>query len=440
VTGLTFLMLFLVIIALLTLGPLALRRFHVPAVSAMMLVGVLIGPNALDLVGLLSRYLSRGYPPGQLYSALEAFGFLGLVFLMTLAGLEVDFSSVRRERGAVASLSILTFLVPGVLGYLTYALFLPGDGIGKLVYASLFASHSVGIVFPVIRELGVVRTRFGVAVLVSTVLTDLASLVLFAVAVQLQRHRLPVAPASLSVFDRLDPSAFGGWFFVLFALAVVGYTVVVLLGLPAIARRAFARLRPEGETRLLVFLLGVLAVVALGEVLGISIIVGAFVAGMAFARTPGFRDGGSILPRRIEGIGHGLLIPFTFLVIGMKTDLRVLLAGWEGLTITLVTVATLVAGKIGSGWLALRLVGFDSRRSFLAGLMTVPQLSATLAAAAVALELGMLTPVFFNAIVGLSVLTTIPVPTLVRYLIHRWQVRFEPCLPVEPVTLPPEHV
>ena len=58
--------------------------------------------------------------------------------------------------------------------------------------------------------------------------------------------------------------------------------------------------------------------------------------------------------------------------------------------------------------------------------MTVPQLSATLAAAAVALELEILDQNFFNAIVLLSMVTTIPVPTMVRYLIDHYQITFDP--------------
>ena len=58
--------------------------------------------------------------------------------------------------------------------------------------------------------------------------------------------------------------------------------------------------------------------------------------------------------------------------------------------------------------------------------MTVPQLSATLAAAAVALELEILDQNFFNAIVLLSMVTTIPVPTMVRYLIDHYHITFDP--------------
>jgi Kef-type K+ transport system membrane component KefB len=122
----------------------------------------------LDLIRHLNHFLGRGYPTEQLYVSLDALGLLGLVFLMALAGMEVDLRMLRAEKKAVTSLSILTFLMPAIAGYTVYAYFQSEDTIGKWVYASLFASHSVGIVFPIIRELKAAKTRFGVAVLSST--------------------------------------------------------------------------------------------------------------------------------------------------------------------------------------------------------------------------------------------------------------------------------
>jgi Kef-type K+ transport system membrane component KefB len=165
--------------------------------------------------------------------------------------------------------------------------------------------------------------------------------------------------------------------------------------------------------------------VFVGELIGVSIIVGAFIAGIAFVRVPAFHERGRILHKKIEGIGYGFVIPFLFLSIGMKSDLSILTAAPENLMITLLTVVGLVGSKVLSGWAGLRLAGFTHKKSLCAGLMTVPQLSATLAAAAVALELDLLSPVFFNAIVVLSIVTTIPVPVLVRLLIVKGRIQFD---------------
>ncbi len=94
------------------------------------------------------------------------------------------------------------------------------------------------------------------------------------------------------------------------------------------------------------------------------------------------------------------------------------------ISIIVLTVVGLVGSKVFSGWLALRLCGFSNLKGLCAGVMTVPQLSATLAAAAIGKELGMLDNNFFNAIVVLSIVTTLPVPNIVRWLIEHYQLKF----------------
>jgi len=424
--GLTFLVLFLILMLLTTGVPALLRRFHVPAVIAMLLVGIVIGPNALDLLGLLSEHLGRGYPVARLHAVIEAMGLLGLVFLMAMAGMEINLRTLASEKLAVTWLSLLTFAVPAAAGYGVYAAFQPDDTIGKWVSASLFASHSVGIVFPVIRELKVTRTRFGVAVLASTVITDLASLVLLAVCIQFKRHAVPGWVAgSISVFDHMDPAVMGNWFTVTFLISVVLYIALCLWLVPRCARFVFSRFHPRDDARLTVFLAAVLLVVMLGELVGVSLIVGAFVAGMSLIRTPEFHAEGRILHAKVQGAGYGLLIPFMFISIGMKTDLSSLLAARENIVLVFTTIVALVGSKVFSGWLAMRLSGFTHAKGLCAGLMTVPQLSATLAAATVAIQLEMIPPVFFNAIVCLSIVTTLPTPSLVKWIIRRQAIKFD---------------
>jgi Kef-type K+ transport system membrane component KefB len=78
--------------------------------------------------------------------------------------------------------------------------------------------------------------------------------------------------------------------------------------------------------------------------------------------------------------------------------------------------------KILSGFIAMRISGFGNAAGVAAGLMTVPQLSATLAAAAIGKEMGILKPEFFNAIIILSLVTTLPVPSAVRFVVTKWNV------------------
>ena len=392
-----FLILFIAFIALMGIGPLLLRRFHIPSVISLLIVGMLVGPNCLDLIPRISESLSfLGSSPAVVASHFESLvdslGSLGLVLLMALAGMEADFKLIAAAKKPVVALSVLTFLLPAIAGYAVYAWFRPEDFPGKLLYASLFASHSVGIVFPVIRELKLTRTKFGAAVLISTVITDIASIILLAVSVQLKRQSIGIptegARRTLSIFDYVDPAMFGAFFTPFFLLLVLIYLFAAIVIVYCVGRKLLKHFQ-LALSRLVKSELG---------------------------------HGGSLI-NRFESIGYGLLIPFLFVSIGMETDFSAFGAPGN-VEIILLTVLGLVCSKVFSGWLAMRFSGYGNGHGLCAGLMTVPQLSATLAAAAIGKDLGMLDNQFFNAIIILSIVTTLPVPTLVRTIIERGKLKF----------------
>ena len=425
-----FLILFLILLALMTIIPLFLRRAKIPAVIALLVAGMLTSPNGLDLPGHLAPLLALlgGSPEtvqDHMMNFINVLGSLGLLFLMMLAGMEADFNLIRSSRKPVIALSILTFLLPAITGYYVYAFFRPEDLPGKLLYASLFASHSVGIVFPIIRELKLGRTKFGAAVLISTIITDIASIMLLAVSVQMKKLSLPPGktnmPHTLSIFDYIDPAIFGNWFMMVFLAVILVYFAATLLVVPRLGRLVM-KLIPIGEDGIITcFLFLVLLTVLIGEFLGVNLIIGAFLAGLGLSKL--MRSGGDIF-RRFEGIGYGFLIPFLFISIGMKTDLSVIFGSVTNLEIILFTVVGLTVSKIFSGWLGMRITGFGNAKGLCAGLMTVPQLSATLAAAAIGKDLGMLDDNFFNAIIILSIATTLPIPSIVRWIIDHTHMTF----------------
>ncbi|MGN0848940.1 MAG: cation:proton antiporter, partial [Victivallaceae bacterium] len=384
-----FLIIFLVFMIAMTIAPLLLRRLKIPGVIALLLVGMLIGPSGIDLVGKLSEglsFLSVASPAviaDHTNNLITSLGALGLVFLMSLAGMEADFKSLGSVKLPTAMLSIMTFIIPAMTGYFVYYYFRPDDLPGKLLYASLFASHSVGIVFPVIRELKLGKTKFGAAVLISTVITDIASIILLAVAVQMRRQSLgdgvELSKRTLSVFDSY-PDVFGNHFMLGFLIVVILYLIGAWLLVPRLAR-FFTRLVGDSEDGLVTTLLMIIAgTVLVGEVLGINLVVGAFVAGLSLA--PFIQRCERImLFHKFEGIGYGFLIPFLFVSIGMETDFSILFAADNfagNMTIIVLTVLGLIGSKIISGYSALRICKYPGSQAFCAGLMTVPQLSATL--------------------------------------------------------------
>ena len=426
-----FLILFIAFMATISIIPFLLRRFHIPMVISLLVAGMLIGPTGLNLIEVLSKPLAfLGTPPAETVShfnsLINSLGALGLMFLMALAGMEADFKLINSAKKPVILLSILTFLIPAATGYWVYWHFKPADLPGKLLFASLFASHSVGIVFPVIRELKLSKTRFGAAVLISTVITDIASIILLAVSVQLHRQwnsqAHMVVKGTLSIFDRMDTSLLGNSFtpvFLLIVLAYLAVSIFVVSKLGSWLRKIF---NPGEDMLIPILLFVILATVLAGELLGINLVVGAFIAGLGLSKV--VQDQDKTVFRRFESIGYGFLIPFLFISIGMKTDFAAFSQSGN-VSIILFTVIGLVVSKVLSGFVAMKLSGFDAPAALSAGLMTVPQLSATLAAAAIGKDLGILDTQFFNTIIILAVVTTLPIPSLVRLVVEKGKVAFE---------------
>jgi len=370
----------------------------------------------------------------------NSLGSLGLVFLMTLAGLEADFKLINSVRKPTIWLSLLTFIIPAIAGFIVYFNFVPDDLPGQLLYASLFASHSVGIVFPVIRELKLSKTRFGAAVLISTVITDIGSIILLAVSVQLKRMESfngANAIKSLSLFDYINPAIFGNWFVPAFLLISLIYMALSCYCVNRIGRKVLQWLHNDEDALVTFFLFIIMLTVMVGEFLGINLVVGAFIAGLGLSKVLKEFGSGSVLFTKLEGIGYSLLIPFLFISIGMKTDFTLLFKSSDNLSIIIYTIIGLIGSKVFSGFLAMKFSGFSSAKGLCAGLMTVPQLSATLAAAAIGKDLGMLSDDFFNAIIVLSIVTTIPIPNLVRFVIEKFKLDFSDVgSHIEPYQLP----
>ncbi len=424
-----FLIMFIAFTAMMGLIPFLFRRYGIPMVISLLVVGMMIGPTGFDLIGYFSCSLeflgaSAEETATHFTTLVNSLGSLGLVFLMALAGMEADFKLIRSAQKPVIALSILTFLIPAIAGYFVYAWFCPDDLPGKLLYASLFASHSVGIVFPVMRELKLTKTKFGAAVLISTVITDIASIILLAVSVQLFRQKSHtshmVVNETLSIFDHLDSSLLGNSFTPIFLLIVLLYLGLSVLAVNKIGHKLLQIFRPGEDMLITILLLVILSTVLIGECFGINLVVGAFIAGLGLARV--VREQDMMLFRRFESIGYGFLIPFLFVSIGMKTDFSAF-SDKSNLLLVGLTVSGLVISKVASGYVAMRITGFSRSDGLVAGLMTVPQLSATLAAAAIGKEMGILEPRFFNTIIVLSIVTTLPIPSIVRFVVDRCKLK-----------------
>jgi Kef-type K+ transport system membrane component KefB len=371
----------LVLFLVLLMPPLS-ARLRLPGAVGLLLAGVLLGPFALDLIN----------PASQ---TVDLFASLGRVFLMFIAGLEIDLRVFEATRRRSALFGALTFLLPLTGGALVGHAF-GFDWNAAVLIGSLIASHTL-LGFPIVVRLGLGKSEVVAVTLGATIFTDIASLLVLAVCISVH----------LGGFSPL------GLITQLFSLAVYG--VIVLQGLPLLGRRYFRRHR-EDENALFVFTFLVVLVAAAGaHLIHLEDIVGAFLAGIAVNRVLT----GTPVKDKVVLMGEGLFIPLFFMSIGVGLDLPVF---WATLITNIGFVTALTAalflGKLGAaginGWLS----GYGRDAILTQWSLSLPQVAATLAAALAAYDavngqdVRLITESVLNGVIVLMVLTAVLGPIL----------------------------
>lgn len=354
-----------------------LARFvRLPAMVLEILFGVVLGKSVLGL-----------RMAGDWVPFLAELGFLLLMFQ---AGMEIDFSMLRKQSKGQFLLQLALFGLTLVLAMVCAALLDQGMFLGLVL-----STTSLGLVVPSLKEAAMSKTRRGQAILIAATLADF--LTLFAITFYVLWHR-----------HGLD------WRFLTPLPLFIGFGLLLRLGRlwawwhP----QAAARLIGEADTQELGVRLSLALLflfVALSELVHLEPVLGAFMGGTLLSFV--FRDMGH-LETKLSGIGYGFLIPIFFINVGMQFDLGNILAV-DQILFTLALLACAVAVKLLPSLLLL-LDRLSLRNSLNAGFLLSSRLSLIIAAAAIGLEEGFLTPKLKDAVVLLAVLTCLLGPTLFK--------------------------
>ena len=372
---------FFVAAVVLLAGPVVAERLRLPGLVGIVLGGMLVGPFVLDWV--------------HREGVVESLGELGLLFLMFLAGLELDLDEFQRNRKPALTFGALTFTFPFVLGLLLVLPF--GYGLATAaLYGSLWASHTL-IAYPIVQEHKLTRHRAVGMASGGTVITDTLALFVLAVVV-----------GSVESDDRSSVILVK----LLLGLAVLAVYCAFLL--PRIGRWALAHLG-QGPVPTFLFLLAALTSAALlADRMGLEGIVGAFFAGLALNRLVSSRAEDK---EHFEFIGAALLVPFFLLSTGMLLDPR----QFTELTVLAIAGASLaivLVGKATAAYVSGRRSGFGTPEIKLVFGLTVAQAAATLAAVTIGTEAGIFDENLLSATL-VVVLATVIVSSIVTRIATR---------------------
>ena len=355
--------------------PILSGRIGVPAVVGEIVCGILLGLLGFSI-------------EGEEMIVIDFLASFGLIFLMFLVGLEIDFSKVEVHGAKLFIIGTFVFIVTlGISIFLTYQL-----GYGFYL-ALVLSTTSVGLIVPTIRELGLLKSEFGQMVLISAFIADFATMLL------------------LTVYTIQFKNGITGEMF-LIALVFILFFAVYYVGKLAIwhyPERLSTWFKSDQPSEMGVraaFAL-LLVFVAISEVADVEAILGAFLAGVMFSIL--FR-GGTVLEQKLFGIGYGFLIPIFFISVGLQFDLGALAGG----AIYLVPILLVIAFVVKLAPSLLFLVRYSVKDSISAGVLLSSRLSLIIAMAAVGLELGLIDTTMESAIILLAIITCIICPTIFR--------------------------
>ncbi|NPA09092.1 MAG: cation:proton antiporter [Chlorobi bacterium] len=299
---------FLLVLIIILAAPLLLNKIKVPHLLGLIIAGAVIGPNGFNV-------LARD-------SSIVVTGTTGLLYIMFLAGLEIDMGDFKKNKWKSLTFGIYTFTAPFVLGYFGAYYILHFSVLTSVLFASLFSSHTL-IAYPLVSKLGIAKNSAVNITVGGTMITDILALLVLAVIVGMSQGDV------------------GTEFWVKLSVSFVVFGLIVLLIFPMIGRWFFKKVDDKISQYIFVLVMIYLAAL-LAELAGVEAIIGAFFAGLALNRLIPHT---SSLMNRVEFVGNAIFIPFFLISVGMLIDFKVFFKSWETLEVAAIMLVASIGGK-----------------------------------------------------------------------------------------------
>lgn len=333
---------FLLILVIILFAPILLNRIKVPQLLGLIIAGAIIGPSGINLM--------------ERDSSIILSGTAGLLYIMFLAGLEIDMDDFKKNSKKSIVFGLYTFLLPMGFGIFAGIYLLGFSWPSSILMASMIASHTL-ITYPLISKMGVAKNKAVTITVGGTMITDTLALLVLAVIVGMTTGEVNTA------------------FWVRLTISILAFGLIVMLLFPIIGRWFLKRYDDNISQYIFVLVMVFLGAV-LAELAGIEAIIGAFLSGLALNRLIPHT---SPLMNRIEFVGNAIFIPFFLIGVGMLIDYRVFFQDFETIWVATVLIVMATLAKFLAAWLTQKTYNFSlDERRLIFGLSNA-QAAATLA-------------------------------------------------------------
>ncbi|WP_066380780.1 cation:proton antiporter [Anabaena sp. CA = ATCC 33047] len=340
---------FTILLTVIFTVPPIFERLRLPGLVGLLLAGVILGQNGLKLLDSDSE-------------TVKLLSDIGKVYLMFVAGLEIDLDQFRKTKNRSIGFGFLTFIFPMLAGILVGRFFNFGWNSSVLI-GSLLASHTL-LAYPIVSRLGVVMNEAVTVTIGATIFTDTGALLVLAICVGIHSGEF----TTLSLLTLL-----GG---------LIIYSIAVLFGFDWLGKEFFRRSGDEQSNQFLFILLALFLASVGAQVIGVEKIVGAFLAGLAVNDVLGR----SPVKEKIEFIGSVLFIPCFFVDMGLLINIPAFLKTLSSFWLTLLIIVALIGSKFLAAFFTKLLYRYNTAELLTMWSLSLPQVAATLAATLVAYQ------------------------------------------------------
>jgi Kef-type K+ transport system membrane component KefB len=276
------------------------KRAKLPIVVVEIFLGIIVGPEVLDLAGT--------------DDFIESLSTFGLAFLFFLAGMEIDF---ERIRGHPVRFGVTGWLISiGIGAVFAVVLHVTGVIHATVLVALALTTTALGTLMPILRDAGILDQRFGNFVVGAGAAGEFGPVVIVSVILAFEADE-PLRALLLFVF----------------AAIVVAGTVIALRARPGrVVRLVQTTMGTSGQLAVRLSVLLVVALAVLASEFGLDVILGAFAAGIVTGIVIRGTDSEEFLGK-LDAVGFGFLIPVFFIATGMDYDLDALFSNASSLAL-----------------------------------------------------------------------------------------------------------
>ena len=369
------------------------KRIGMPAVVGQILAGILLGIPFLRIVLFDSE---------SSLVILDFLAYLGIIFLLFLAGLEIDIEKIRETSRESLLISLSSALVPFGLGFTFMMLVFPSYGwLAALVFGGAMMVTSEATKVKVLMDLNSLNTHLGAIMLAAGALDDIFEVLFLALVAVVGRGggllELAVIPVEIIVFG------------------------VIAFAFFKVASKVFRYLDKKGGNQAEIFSLVVIFIMvlaALSEGLGIGYLIGAIVGGfiLQIAMRNIHESHRKDMIKVTELIALGFIVPFFFANVGINFEFDTL---FSSLALLVATVVIAFSGKIIGCMLIKPFSRLTMKQLYYAGWAMNSRGAAELVIALAAKQLGLIPLEVFSALVAMSLITTLTFPPVLARGIRR---------------------